>query len=170
MNTECWKPIDNYKKYFVSNFGNVLNTKTNRTLKASTDSGGYLKVNLCKNGITQNHKIHRLVANAFLPDPENEDQQCIDHINRQKLDNHYLNLRWCNKSQNAQNQLKRTNTSSQYKGVYFNKPSNKWQAQITINGKTKHIGYFENEKDAARTYNESAILNFGEFANLNIIE
>ena len=57
--------------------------------------------------------------------------------------------------------------TSCYKGCYFDKIHNKWKASIRHNGKNKTLGYFDNEKDAARCYNETAENEFGEFAKLN---
>ena len=55
--------------YSVSNFGNVRNDRTNRILKLGIDDSGYYKVILYKNGKTKNMRVHKLVANAFIPNP-----------------------------------------------------------------------------------------------------
>ena len=170
MNNELWKEIENYDNYMVSNFGNVKNVKTGRILKASVDARGYyLCVNLCKGGSQKLHKIHKLVAKHFLDAPENDEQTMVDHINRQKYDNHYLNLRFVSNKQNQQNSTKRQNTSSFYKGVYFHKVTQKWCASISINGKQKYLGLFESEKDAAEAYNKACDIYYGEYGNKNII-
>jgi len=97
--------------------------------------------------------------------------QIIDHIDGNTLNNCKSNLRFCTTSQNAMNCKKSISVlSSVYKGVRFKKDSSKYTAQITFNGKLVHIGYFENEVDAAKAYNKAAIENFGEFARLNIIQ
>ena len=62
------------------------------------------------------------------------------------------------------------NGQSKYKGVCFYKPSNKYRARIMINGVTKYLGYFRNEKDAAIAYNKAAIDFFGEHAFINNLE
>ena len=61
----------------------------------------------------------------------------------------------------------RKQTSSKYKGVSFHKPNGKWRAGIKSGGKFKHLGYFENEEDAARAYDAAAKIYHGEFAVLN---
>jgi len=94
----------------------------------------------------------------------------IDHIDHDGLNNQKSNLRFCTPSQNLMNTRKRENTSSVYKGVYFYKQSNKWRAQIMINGKYARLGCFASEVDAARAYNTKAIELFCEFANLNIVD
>ncbi len=67
------------------------------------------------------------------------------------------------------NTQKQRNTTSTYKGLYFNKPANKWLVRIHHNGVSHHIGYFENEIEGAKAYNEKAIELFGEYACLNDI-
>lgn len=90
----------------------------------------------------------------------------VDHINRDKTDNRKSNLRLANKSQNCMNRSSSNHTSS-YKGVGFHKQSGKWRSFIFLENKYVHLGLFENEKDAAITYNKSAEKLFKEFAYLN---
>lgn len=92
--------------------------------------------------------------------------QEIDHINGNGLDNRKCNLRLCNRSENMMNQRIKKGTS-QYKGVRWDK---KWRAQITYNKKQKHLGFFNNEIDAAKAYDKKAKELFGEFAKLNFNE
>lgn len=72
----------------------------------------------------------------------------VDHKNRQKLDNRSANLRETTPSQNAQNRGRITSRGT-YRGVYWNKGKNKWRAQATIDYKKHHVGYFDNETEAA---------------------
>ena len=90
---ENWKAIEGYENYEISDHGNVKNIKTNRMLKLNIDSNGYHQVSLCNNGKQTNLKIHRLVAEAFLENPD--DKLCVDHIDRDKLNNHISNLNMC---------------------------------------------------------------------------
>lgn len=168
MNVETLKIVDGYFGYSVSNFGNVFNNKTNRKLK-SFICGRYYAVTLYKDGLGKTYNIHKLVAIAFLENPKNK--PCVDHIDNNKLNNNLSNLRYATHFENNRNAKKTTKeTSSIYKGVSFNKNIKKYQAQIGRNGKNMYLGIFDNEKEAAKSYNKKAIELFGEFAHLNIIE
>lgn len=93
----------------------------------------------------------------------------IDHINADKLDNRWTNLRNCTPSRNQQNSSSRLH-SSKYKGVSFRSYSQKYVAYIMSNYKQIHIGCFIDENDAAQAYNKAAKKLFGKFALLNKIE
>lgn len=93
------------------------------------------------------------------------DQQ-VDHRNRDGLDNRRRNLRVCSNQQNMWNTRSRPG-SSQYKGVSWNKARNKWSAQITVNGKKKHLGFFVDETQAALAYDKYAKELFGDFSSTN---
>lgn len=91
-----------------------------------------------------------------------------DHINGNTLDNRRENLRLCTHAENGRNRKKsRGKTSSQYKGVCWNKRERKYRAAIQINKKSKTLGLFRNEEEAALAYNRAAILYHGQFARLN---
>ena len=80
-----------------------------------------------------------------------------DHIDGNGLNNQKHNLRQVTRRQNCQNMVN-VKSSSKYPGVHFYKRYGKWQAKITIDGKSKHVGYFDDEIDAFRAY-EKAVLN-----------
>ena len=97
----------------------------------------------------------------------------LDHIDCNPSNNAIDNLREATRSQNYGNSKKQKfyndkPTSSIYKGVSLHKATKKWEVQIMINGKKKHIGRFTSELDAARAYDKAAIEAFGEFVRLNI--
>ena len=91
-----WRKIELNNKYSVSNKGEVRNDKTGRILKTNTSTSGYKQVMLGHKTVPQ--YVHRLVAKAFIPNPENKPQ--VDHINGDKLDNTLANLRWVTRSEN----------------------------------------------------------------------
>ncbi len=100
---EVYKRV--FGKYEVSNYGNVRNTKSGRMLKQASDRYGYLVVGLCENSKVHMVKVHRLVAKAFIPNDENKPQ--IDHIDGNKTNNHYTNLRWATPRENTRNPITR---------------------------------------------------------------
>lgn len=120
-NIEIWKPVVGYEGlYEVSNLGNVrsLNyrrTNTIKTLSLSLSKDGYIKVHLWKNCKGKVLAVHRLVAEAFVPNPDNKPE--IDHINTDKTNNtvwlnedgsvnyEKTNLRWVTKKENMNNPL-----------------------------------------------------------------
>ncbi len=95
----------------------------------------------------------------------------VDHINHNGLDNRKANVRPATPADNARNaRYPRRNTSSKYRGLWYNKKKKRWRAQITLNNKKKQIGYFKNEIDAAKAYDKAAKKYFGDFAILNFEE
>ena len=96
-----------------------------------------------------------------------EPGQYVDHINGDRLDNRKENLRFCTLSQNSMNKRGRSSRTSKYKGVCYAKRRNKWQASIRVDGKERFLGYFNNEEDAAKAYDEAALKFYKEFAKIN---
>lgn len=118
LKTEIWKPVKGYEGlYEVSNKGNVRSVDRyvmygnrycflkGKPKKAFPNSMGYLRAMLHKNKKGKNYFVHRLVAEAFIPNPNN--LPCIDHIDRNYLNNSVDNLRWCTQKENCNNPLTR---------------------------------------------------------------
>ncbi len=109
--------------------------------------------------------LHRLIAGAG-PDER------VDHANGDPLDNRRQNLRIATRSENAANRgpdNRRAGKSSRHKGVSWSKSKGRWLAYIHIDGRTRYIGRFSDEDEAARAYNAAALDVWGEFARLNIV-
>jgi hypothetical protein len=108
----------------------------------------------------RSYRAHRLVwFYNFGEWPKSE----LDHINGIKNDNRLCNLREVTRSQNMQNCGKYLNNTSGFKGVSWNKQSNKWKAQICISGKHKHLGSFDTPEEASIAYQLAAKELHGEF-------
>lgn len=97
---EVWKDIPNYKdRYIVSNLGRVYSYLSNKILKTHISTNGYEQLTLvASNGERVKHRVHRLVAMAFLPNPDNLPE--VNHKDENKLNNCVDNLEWCTKTYN----------------------------------------------------------------------
>lgn len=93
-----WADIEGYPNYAISSDGIVLNKHRNKTVKASRNHWGYMVVGLTVNKKRFNHQIHRLIANAFIPNPEGKTQ--VNHIDGNKSNNRLENLEWVTPSEN----------------------------------------------------------------------
>lgn len=111
------------------------------------------------NGKQKTIRMHRAIMGRILG-RELKRTEVIDHINHDPLDNTRENLRIVSTRQNNQN--KKSKTSSKYPGVCWNKQRNKWKAYITLNGKQKHLGYFMDEREAAKAYEKACRTYVGE--------
>ena len=139
--------------YQVSNLGNVKSIRggKERILKPRICNKGYFRVNISKWGSGKTKRIHQLVAMAFLDHkPNGYEGLIVNHINHNRTDNRLENLELVTQRENAN--LKHLSSSSKYTGVCWAKRSNKWLANIYVNGKLKHLGYFTNELDASHAY------------------
>lgn len=113
MKKEYWKPVVGYEGlYMVSNCGRIKSLDTYRKgkngsirfckgkiLKPGTTKNGYLLVGLYKNGKVKFHLVHRLVAEAFLPNPDNLPE--VNHKDEDKTNNNVENLEFCDRTYNA---------------------------------------------------------------------
>lgn len=174
---EEWRKIKEYPQYEVSNMGNVRNANTGIILKPQKigSKRTYYKVNLYSNGIKINKYIHRLVAEAFIPNPENKPE--INHINTNGFDNKVENLEWCTRRENQNNPLTKINLSKsmigrvpwgyglkysdihkeniskalKYKYTYDKNPNAKQIVQLSQNGEL--VGVWKCIKSAVESLN-----------------
>jgi hypothetical protein len=148
---EVWKNIPGYEGiYQVSNIGNVKSFKRyDGKLLTPQIRSGYYSVKLYFNLQYKHVKVHQLVAMAFLGYVRNGLQDIVvDHINDNKLDNQLENLQLITQRYNASKS--RVNNSG-LTGVYKNKYNN-FRAQIKINSKQIHLGYFKTKEEAHLAY------------------
>lgn len=96
---EVWKDIPGYEGlYKISNTGKIISVRTNKLRATSVNNSGYETVHLYKNTVDTSYTVHKLVALAFIPNPNNLPE--INHINENKLDNRVENIEWCNRKYN----------------------------------------------------------------------
>lgn len=94
---EVWRPVVGYVNYKVSSSGKVMNSN-GVILKTHYNRSGYEHVGLYKNSKKRHEYIHRLVALAFIPKPDNKPE--VNHIDEDKSNNIYTNLEWCDRKYN----------------------------------------------------------------------
>lgn len=114
-----------------------------------------------RSGAKEMYYLHRCIMNVT------DSKIDVDHKDRNGLNCRKQNLRLCTRSLNNANSIKQKNTTSQFKGVSWFKPAKMWRAYIGYGGKRFWLGYFHDEKQAARTYDAAAKKYFGDFARLN---
>lgn len=167
---EEWKDIKGYEGlYQVSNMGRVrsvdryinyknvgVSLRKGRILKPKTDKYDYLIVNLSYNGKIKTHKVHRLVAEAFIPNPDNLSQ--VNHKSEVKTENFVENLEWCSVAYNNTYGTKLERQSISFKNgehhrYYGKNPNAKPVIQYDKDGNI--IKEFDCLKSAAEYYNIS---------------
>lgn len=123
------------------------------------DSKGYFVNDTGKGDTRSVWLLHRDIMG-------NPEGMVVDHINGDTHDNRKYNLRVCSAKENVRNS-KPQKGSSAFKGVYYDKNRDQWTASIKVDGKSKHLGRYSMEEEAAKSYDEAAKLYFGEYARLN---
>lgn len=96
MSLERWKPIQGYENYAVSSWGRVRNGEV--ILKPEEHAKGYLRVDLYDENGRKHFKVHRLVAEAFIPNPD--EKPCVNHIDGNNQNNSVSNLEWVTDREN----------------------------------------------------------------------
>lgn len=147
MTDQVWRPIpvpEISHIYEVSSLGDVRNIRTRRILKGKLDMDGYREI--CLHVRSMNYKkyfrVHRLVAGAFIPLVENMKQ--VDHIDRDRTNNHVENLRWCNNQMNNCNRKDQSKYGAHLSEMTLGKHEY-WRINFNANG-VKMLKNF-NKKD-----------------------
>ena len=128
---EIWKAITDFEGFYeVSNLGNVrgcqrirkskaesISVVQGKTLHPKSNKDGYKEVALCKDGKMYYRRVHRLVASAFIPNPNN--YPVINHIDENPSNNCVSNLEWCSKSYNTKYSVHKRSQKVMCNGVEF---------------------------------------------------
>lgn len=138
---EIWRDIKDYEGlYQVSNKGRVMNCRNGKILKPMKNSSGYIYVRLSRDGFMKNYLVHRLVAMAFIPNPDN--LPFINHKDEVKTNSCVENLEWCTAKYNLE-----------YSGIIEKglKVCNKFKKKpIEAYKEGELIGVFESQQECAR--------------------
>ena len=133
------KPIKEFEKYSVDILGTIFSENYHRegycrSIKQSFDKDGYSRVFLRKNGKYHTKKVHRLVAQAFIDNPNNKPQ--INHLDGNKKNNSVVNLEWCTQGENEEHKYRVLKIKHPQKGKFgiLNKSSKK-VIQYTLENK-----------------------------------
>ncbi|MBQ0088583.1 MAG: HNH endonuclease [Prevotellaceae bacterium] len=141
-----WRDVVGYEGlYQVSNKGDVRNAVTHKILKQAIDKYGYCKVGLFKNKKQKEGKVHRLVAMAFIPNPENK--PCINHLNTKRNDNRVENLEWCTWKENSNHEPTRKHISESKMGEKNHNYHRIFTEKERENISKAHKGLFVGEKN-----------------------
>lgn len=147
---EIWKDLSGYPDYQISTFGNIRSLKWNkiRVLKCRLDDR-YLKIRLAKDGKKTSERVHRLVAQTFIPNPNN--LLYVDHINRIPTDNRVENLRWITAMENSLNTSRHL---SETYGISLQSASGYYHVEVRIDNKRRYVGRRKTMEDALELRNK----------------
>lgn len=125
---EIWKDVVGYERYYkVSNFGNVYSVRRNKQLKTGNKHrNGYLQVNLYINGKYKTLTVHRLVAQAFIPNPY--EKQDVNHKDENKTNNRVDNLEWLTRKENNNYGTRNIRCSKRIKVIYQDDTYEVWDS------------------------------------------
>jgi len=155
LGIEVWKDIPEFEGlYQASNLGNIRSLNYKKTgksnvLKTPVNSRGRKICTLYFNGKKNSFYTYVLVAYSFLNHKPKTSKLVIDHIDNNKENDKLFNLQIITVRENTSKDRKGI---SKHIGVTWHKATNKWMAQIQINGNKKYLGVFTDEKEAAQAY------------------
>ena len=121
--------IKDYPNYLIYDDGRVYTKNQRKGFLKPMLRKNYLRVKLCNNDTKKMFLIHRLVALHYIPNPNNKPQ--VDHIDRNKLNNHVSNLRWVTNQENQDNVIYTSNTGERY--IYYDKNRDRYQINVKGN-------------------------------------
>ena len=167
--SETWRPVVGFEGlYEVSDQGQVRNMSgliLKQLINSPEGQPPRLQVMLSRDGKQYSRRTHRLVAEAFIPNPDSKPE--CDHIDRDALNNAVANLRWVGRAENSWNQGVRKNNTSGFRGVSWCKEKKRWCARIRASGKKVSLGAFLTAEEASAAYEAKAVELRGEYNPLS---
>jgi hypothetical protein len=130
LNLEDVYGLEKFDNYEINQEGILRNVKTKRILEGAVTKYGYVRFHLRQDGLTKNVYKHRILAELWIFNPDN--LTCVDHIDRNKLNNSIENLRWCSVSENSRNvSMPKTNASGEM-NIFpsFNHGRPRWRVEF----------------------------------------
>lgn len=175
---EEWKPIQEFDgRYEVSNLGRIRSQNYNRKGVILTQrphyKNGYMQCHfsyhdpISERCVTTTRDVHRIVAETFIPNPENK--PCVNHIDFNRQNNIVTNLEWVTYKENIWHSKLagryddmnhatwlgiKISTKSKYRYVYWDTNREKWKASLKVDAKTYNVGRYDSEEEAARAADE----------------
>jgi len=172
---EIWKGVPSLDGVCLcSNFGRIkkradttvkanggVRRNPSKIVKQVINPWGYMYINISVGGIPYKLFSHRVIAEAFIPNPENK--PFINHIDRNRSNNNIENLEWCTSRENQHHRTLGENNSSKYVGV--KKHKNRWLSRIWIEGKSRALGTYKTEVEAHNAF-QVALKNWQELGQM----
>ena len=137
MSEVVWKEIPEFDGYLISSVGDVKGKRIKK-LKQRTDKDGYCVLDIRCQGIKKTLKVHRLVAQAFIPNPDNKPQ--VNHMNGNKTDNKISNLEWTTGKENVNHRFEKLGQTV----------TAEWNRKPVIYWSKDHIMWFPSSLEADR--------------------
>ena len=137
--------IVGYNNYLIYEDGKVYSKNRKRYHTQYLNWAGYSRVDLYKDGKNKKYSVHRLVAQHYIPNPENKPY--VDHINRDRSDNRVENLRWVTPTENNENVGENKRNTSGHKNIDYTKKTRTWRFNKQYR-KKRYEKHFNTKKEA----------------------
>jgi len=148
MEKERWKEVPGYPRYEMSNLGRI---KKDGKVSEINQKGKYKSRRIINGNGYKSYRVSVLVAMTFLGHKPCGHKVVVDHKDNNQHNDKLDNIQLITNRQNY-NKDRSKGATSKYPGVHFNKSHNKYRAFVRINGKRKHLGFFDTEEEAYKTY------------------
>lgn len=160
--------IDELREWLIYDpqTGSIYSKRTGKTVGSLNWKGYQVVTAKTRHAGWKTYKAHRL---AFVLMLGRWPRDQVDHVNQDKADNRWSNLREATNAQNNGNRKLLRNNTSGARGVHWHKPDRAWRAELKINGRKKYLGQFKNKADAEKAYNVAAQRHFGNFYHHDLI-